>query len=463
MILLFSTTALYAAPPGGGDDGYRTFFAAVTVRDLDGNPCSGIKVSLYAELYGSEGPGFGSDHAITNSSGYANLSTTVYYQGYEGNKYLRVLLSDDRYTVISASHTYTYSSFQLYPQFKVTTTQALVDRYSPTLQLHNPTEWIAPEPVEYLGVDKEDLWFVLYNIKGQAVKDYSIQDEALFNPPVRYFHEWMNHPNPNYSFLKGDGYSYTGRPPGKAYGRYWLRFHYNYAGGANSPSRWISTYETERQQNAFAHTIYAHVFWLNDQPVIQYWFYYPYNDGYNNHEGDWEHINVRLNIDRTNPSSSLSIEAIDFYFHYKVITLTSGYTTEDSTHPVVYVGGSCASIDWPATCEPGNTTGGSYPWPGIWYNVGPFGYDEYVYGDGPIIPYDSITVKVLPRPSAINYDANPELSWLKAKIRWGELNVSSPWDFFDSLQEVGNSAPPGPAYNKGWERVGAVKDAYDAY
>jgi hypothetical protein len=244
---------------------------------------------------------------------------------------------------------------------------------------------------------------------------------------------------------------------------YHLRFHYNYAGEANTPSQWISYYETERQQNAFAHSIYAHVFWLNHNPVIQYWFYYPYNDGYNNHEGDWEHINVRLKIDRTNPSSSISIEAVDFYFHHKVLTLTSGYTTEDSTHPVVYVGGSCADIDWPATCEPGNTTGGSYPWPGIWYDVGPLGYDEYANGNGPTVPYNSITVKVLPRPSAINYDANPELSWLKAKIRWGKLDVSSPWDFFDSLTEMGNSAPPGPAYNKGWERVGAVADEYEVY
>ena len=28
--------------------------------------------------------------------------------------------------------------------------------------------------------------------------------------------------------------------------------------------------------------------------VLQYWFFYPYNDGANNHEGDWEHINVSI-------------------------------------------------------------------------------------------------------------------------------------------------------------------------
>ena len=24
--------------------------------------------------------------------------------------------------------------------------------------------------------------------------------------------------------------------------------------------------------------------------AIQYWFFYPFNDGGNNHEGDWEHL-----------------------------------------------------------------------------------------------------------------------------------------------------------------------------
>ncbi|HEX6068192.1 MAG TPA: hypothetical protein VFZ18_00165 [Longimicrobiaceae bacterium] len=28
--------------------------------------------------------------------------------------------------------------------------------------------------------------------------------------------------------------------------------------------------------------------------IIQYWFYYPFNDGGNNHEGDWEHISVSI-------------------------------------------------------------------------------------------------------------------------------------------------------------------------
>ena len=46
--------------------------------------------------------------------------------------------------------------------------------------------------------------------------------------------------------------------------------------------------------------IYAHPFVAHDQRdgdsaytlVLQYWFFYPFNDGANTHEGDWEHLNV---------------------------------------------------------------------------------------------------------------------------------------------------------------------------
>ena len=84
--------------------------------------------------------------------------------------------------------------------------------------------------------------------------------------------------------------------------------------------------------------------------VLQYWFFYPYNDGFNNHEGDWEHINVfikprdklheplsKTDIRRilTEGGSShtaqdrLVIQRVDYYFHHKVMTV-------DYTQPNVY-------------------------------------------------------------------------------------------------------------------------------
>src|SRR6185436_11303938 len=82
--------------------------------------------------------------------------------------------------------------------------------------------------------------------------------------------------------------------------------------------------------------------------VLQYWMFYPFNDGPNNHEGDWEHINVIVStrgrledadggdalldageIDRiaagVTPLDSLDISSVNYYFHHNVMTLR--YTT----------------------------------------------------------------------------------------------------------------------------------------
>lgn len=88
--------------------------------------------------------------------------------------------------------------------------------------------------------------------------------------------------------------------------------------------------------------------------VLQYWFFYPFNDATNNHEGDWEHINVRVTTaarfarDRQAargsplaedevrriaggawalPLDSLVIQGVDYYFHHSVVTVD--YATVD--------------------------------------------------------------------------------------------------------------------------------------
>ena len=78
--------------------------------------------------------------------------------------------------------------------------------------------------------------------------------------------------------------------------------------------------------------------------VIQYWFFYPFNDGGNNHEGDWEHINVVITplnrvegllsedevenmLQGKGLSSAISrdeqlvIKRVEYYFHYRVMIL----------------------------------------------------------------------------------------------------------------------------------------------
>jgi hypothetical protein len=77
--------------------------------------------------------------------------------------------------------------------------------------------------------------------------------------------------------------------------------------------------------------------------VLQYWFFYPWNDGGNNHLGDWEHLNVVVSplrsVDRAQTEAELLalldglgsgvesgpdqlvIRRLDYYFHSKVWTL----------------------------------------------------------------------------------------------------------------------------------------------
>ncbi len=76
--------------------------------------------------------------------------------------------------------------------------------------------------------------------------------------------------------------------------------------------------------------------------VLQYWFFYPWNDGGNNHLGDWEHLNVVVSplgsvtrpqteaemlglldrdADAIGSGDRLVIRRLDYYFHSKVWTL----------------------------------------------------------------------------------------------------------------------------------------------
>lgn len=106
--------------------------------------------------------------------------------------------------------------------------------------------------------------------------------------------------------------------------------------------------------NGVASRLYVHPFvyrhdFRDDEPrnelVLQYWFFYPYNDAVNDHEGDWEHVNVSLTTkervrsthdfaqDRLLTDSEvaailrgavnqdeIAISAVDYYFHNFVLT-----------------------------------------------------------------------------------------------------------------------------------------------
>jgi hypothetical protein len=178
------------------------------------------------------------------------------------------------------------------------------------------------------------------------------------------------------------------------------------------------------------------------QLVLQYWFFYPYNDGGNNHEGDWEHIHVVVSPKRFVERSSvpeadmnrlldgewldstgddqLVIKRVEYYFHSKVAHLEFGMPnayaprdvwarqadslgidlsgedlfreyvrrlawrdeaeTEINTHTVGYIGADNKGLDQVLAAPGGKNrdSHGTYPVVGLFKDIGPAGASETI-------------------------------------------------------------------------------------
>jgi len=227
--------------------------------------------------------------------------------------------------------------------------------------------------------------------------------------------------------------------------------------GSDEPS-WRATLDKGRPRGAH---VYAHFFVHEALPaepfaetpedaarrfhlVVQYWFYYPFNDGPNNHEGDWEHLNVSITTRERAASGgllseediagmlggapedveSLVIHLVEYYVHEYIVTLdylalqshpgarhtphaqhATTHIWEDAdfeqevvrerlaiaggrlaTHPVAYAGGDSKGPDELLHPLPrfrlsyNRNSDATYPFPGVWAKVGPAQATEKVYG-----------------------------------------------------------------------------------
>ena len=273
--------------------------------------------------------------------------------------------------------------------------------------------------------------------------------------------------------------------------------------------------------------------------ILQYWFFYPYNDAGNKHEGDWEHINVvvspmsqvtapqtgaqieallRRGPDQLGGDDPLVIRRIDYYFHENVMPVDfsspNAYAPREewrrqyqaqeaskvgadqvaaivryrawadtaetvvNTHPIAYIGANSKGLDL-FLYSPGahNQDGhGTYPFAGIYENIGPadaaeevkkeFDHQAYLTGGAPlpdfVEPFDSASrIKVLPdweRVHAQVYtdpDYRRDWAWFVLPIRSGYPAAKSPFAGIVSHAETGNLAPFTVTYNGGWNRSGA--------
>jgi hypothetical protein len=255
----------------------------------------------------------------------------------------------------------------------------------------------------------------------------------------------------------------------------YLWIHFDWEGG--NANEWQAAYRKEQQLNNFPHTIYC-TLWEDKYPqfpfdkyvvAIQYWFFYPFNDWANDHEGDWEHINV---IVCSQFIEQAYIDKIQFYFHevWKEWEPTDLEIT-DGTHVKVYVGGTFM-FDRPSAKD-GHISGASFPAPGQWKNIANI-FDEYVNGSGPLIKWSDITgssdealdgrgIEILKDPNVLGYNffnekvqgSHPELSWLKANIFFGQPH-NRPWfRYLPPSERYDISKIVGPYYSSGWRKLGS--------
>ena len=351
---------------------------------------------------------------------------------------------------------------------------------------------IFPEPVEIMGAESiSNLKFRINNILGQELADGFYSDltsswrDYLNSIYQNSINNSINLSENKFAFLPA-ALRYQGRPPGLADGIYFVLAYFDYPGekekGENSwYDYYTGTTDPPHPQAGynFGNIAYVHIFDKSDgNVVIQYYYFYPFNDFQNNHEGDWPRVNVIVNS--FDPDAA-ELVGIDYTFHGDGLTYSITdervfnpqthfvASAEGGTHPVVYVG---------AGSHGGYPTGGNYP----------RSFDEDMTTDGLVLStqvedtrrdvaqsYDLIFLPN-PDPGQPNMGLSPEMSWLGTTALWGTPRVDSPGDgpyaqFIRELIDLitassfnlprdYNKAALGPVYS-GWNTSGT--SGYDKH
>jgi hypothetical protein len=175
-------------------------------------------------------------------------------------------------------------------------------------------------------------------------------------------------------------------------------------------------------------TIYAHVVTQDgvaDRLAAQYFFFYPYNDWNNTHEGDWERI--QLDFDTADPEEALEQGPVRATYsqHYGAEYADWGdekLQIVDETHPVVYVAeGSHASKFGEA--------------------IYPVASSEEGLGcDSTIGPSREVRPAVVTIP-ADEEEAEEQYPWIAFEGHWGEVGPRSIYD-----------GPTGPNMKSQWDK-----------
>ncbi|MYD61426.1 MAG: hypothetical protein F4W91_10325, partial [Gemmatimonadetes bacterium] len=361
--------------------------------------------------------------------------------------------------------------------------QQLAEKFSPILILvEDPTDSnkkvIFPELVEIMKAKSaSNLKFRIYNALEQTLIDEFYSNltsswQAHLNSIYQNsIHNSINLAQNKFAFLPA-ALKYTGKPPGFANGIYFVLAYFDYPGNREKGNNsWYDYYfgrtnPPHSQAGAnFKNTAYVHIFQIenaqepsirtyNGKYVIRYYYYYPFNDWKNNHEGDWQSIDV---IVTSRDTATAELFGVGYWFHSEGITYsqkggrkfvprTHFAPAEGGTHPVVYVG---------AGSHGGFPTGGNYP------RKIPYVLTERMTTYGLVLSTSVANTKpkvaksydliLLPEPDTTqaNMGLAPEMSWLGTGALWGTPNVESPLDiipYFDNY----SLSPQGPFHKDNW-------------
>jgi len=172
-------------------------------------------------------------------------------------------------------------------------------------------------------------------------------------------------------------------------------------------------------------TVYAHVATDPGYPgklALQYWFFYPFNDFNNTHEGDWEMI--QLVFDANDAAGALNVKPLEVGYssHEGAERATWGedkLTIVDGTHPVVYPAAGSHANKFTAALYLGSSA------------------EAGVGCDNTLGPHRELhpVVKTIPSNAKAAEKAFP---WIAFEGRWGELQKA----FFNG--------PTGPNMKDQW-------------
>lgn len=288
----------------------------------------------------------------------------------------------------------------------------LLQRHAPVVYLHLREDWTRPGNVPWT-LDRVRMRMHHNNCRDTQIAYYPSVDVLLGQAYRRKTLGW-------WGCSREDPIQYSN-------GSWHRDDHYflqyvddSYHSGPSDPSQWI---------------VYGHVYPADSGYWVQYWFYYPYNDWFSsaNHEGDWEHINVRLGADET-------VLGVLYAFHNDTQYVSpNDVTWWDRDHPVVFsADGSHASYPrgatshWSTKCYDGfwefdDHCAGAWETDNRWFTgAGMKGTEAGMQGGGVV----NVGERSAPHPG---------YEWIQYSGRWGEKGE------FDST-----SGPRGPAYQSSW-------------